>query len=278
MTNIPAHLIFPFHETGMGEYKLHLATWNGHHHPLDVYLHNPDHWIMWNESRSGRDDFNRQYIFSLIQYYHESNKWLFGGIFEVIDRFEDWQETNRGYQVRKVEQYENLVGRLIIDFTLGVRGRSFLLENHFDQFTISQILKQPYDGAVFPGYENIHLSFGELASLIKHEKRDWKAALENVKGVYVIFDTSNGKKYVGSAYGDQGIWSRWSSYVKSEHGNNQGLIELLGSNDENYARENFRFSLLEYRPMKTDDKEVRERESFWKEVLLSRGEFGYNGN
>jgi hypothetical protein len=30
--------------------------------------------------------------------------------------------------------------------------------------------------------------------------------LENVKGVYLIVDKSNGKMYVGSAYGDTGIW------------------------------------------------------------------------
>ena len=45
-----------------------------------------------------------------------------------------------------------------------------------------------------------------------------------------------------------------------------------------YARKNFRFALLEYRSMKTDDKIIIEKESYWKEVLLSRGKFGYNKN
>jgi hypothetical protein len=35
---------------------------------------------------------------------------------------------------------------------------------------------------------------------------------------------------------------------------------------------------LEYRAMKTDDKTIFERESYWKEVLLTRGNFGYNKN
>ncbi len=30
--------------------------------------------------------------------------------------------------------------------------------------------------------------------------------------------------------------------------------------------------------MKADDKVIIERESFWKEVFLSRGTFGYNKN
>ena len=41
---------------------------------------------------------------------------------------------------------------------------------------------------------------------------------------------------------------------------------------------NFRMSLLEYRPMKTDDSEIIEREGFWKEVMFSRGKYGYNKN
>jgi hypothetical protein len=30
--------------------------------------------------------------------------------------------------------------------------------------------------------------------------------------------------------------------------------------------------------MKVDDKVIIERESYWKEVFLSRGQFGYNKN
>jgi len=56
------------------------------------------------------------------------------------------------------------------------------------------------------------------------------------------------------------------------------LTKLISKNGVDYARQNFRFSLLEYRPMKTDDNEIIGRESFWKEVLLTRGQFGYNRN
>jgi hypothetical protein len=39
-----------------------------------------------------------------------------------------------------------------------------------------------------------------LLKIDKQGKADWKAALENVKGVYLIVDRSHGKMYVGSAY------------------------------------------------------------------------------
>lgn len=105
-----------------------------------------------------------------------------------------------------------------------------------------------------------------------------EAALENVKGVYLIADKSNGKKYVGSAYGDAGVWARWSCYIGTGHGWNDELTTLIAREGLDYARRNFRISLLEYRPAKTDDKAILEREAYWKEALLSRGQFGYNKN
>ena len=98
-----------------------------------------------------------------------------------------------------------------------------------------------------------------------------------MKGVYVITDKSNGKQYVGSAYGQRGIWSRWSEYVGSGHGNNDELAELIEKYGIGYAAKNFQFALLELFPMKRDDDSIIERESFWKRVLLTHMH-GYNRN
>ncbi len=62
------------------------------------------------------------------------------------------------------------------------------------------------------------------------------------------------------------------------HGYNDELTKVINKKGLDYARENFRLSLLEYRPMKTDDDKIIERENYWKEALLSRGKFGYNNN
>lgn len=143
--------------------------------------------------------------------------------------------------------------------------------------TVSEVLREPYSGTLFPGYEDINHDFRILAPIFEDEKPDWKAALQNVKGVYVISDTRNGKKYIGSAYGDSGIWSRWSCYFRTGHGWNDELTTLIKKEGYEYARANFKLSLLEHRPMKVDDCVIIERESYWKEVFLSR-EFGYNKN
>ncbi|MEQ9438087.1 MAG: GIY-YIG nuclease family protein [Cyclobacteriaceae bacterium] len=280
MHDINISSILNIDETNLSQYKLHLACYNGATQPLTEYLADWEKWIGWNQWRGGKNDFNREYIFSLIQFYHEPNKWLFGGIFRIVERHSDWEETNVGYRVELQDQYQEFIGRLIIDFTRyqGMRGRAFLLENFYADLTVSQILKRPYDGISFPGYENINIDFPELESIFKFQKNDWKAALKNVKGVYVIYDKSNGKKYVGSAYGEFGIWSRWSVYAGTGHGFNDELTKIIAENGIEYARNYFRFCLLEYRPARTDDSIIINREGFWKEALLSRNEFGYNSN
>jgi hypothetical protein len=117
-----------------------------------------------------------------------------------------------------------------------------------------------------------------LENLIQRQKADWKAALTNAKGVYLISDTKTGKRYVGSAYGNIGIWSRWACYAKTAHGYNDELTRLIKKMGMDYARQHFRFSLLEYFPMKTEDHLVIDRESYWKRVLMSREPWGYNKN
>lgn len=98
--------------------------------------------------------------------------------------------------------------------------------------------------------------------------------MENQKAVYLIVDTKTGKKYVGSAYGNDMLLGRWRNYIANGHGGNK----LLKSLDFEYIKENFKYSILEIFKSSVDDEIIINRESFWKEVLLTRTEFGYNDN
>lgn len=267
-----------FNIENLRDYKLHVARYspNAKVEPLDVFVNSKEDWLQWNTYRLTKDDFNRKYIFSIINFYHEAETWLFGGIYEVLQRRNE--NHSNSYDIREVEEYSKYIGRLKIGMKKPSRGRAFLLEKHYENMIVSEILKRSYSGEVFPGYENINCDFKYLEYIIRNEKADWKSALLNVKGVYLISDIRNGKKYIGSAYGDFGIWSRWNQYINSGHGGNAALAELIDKKGIDYARENFRFSLLEYRSMKTDDNEIINREQYWKSVLLSQGEFGYNKN
>jgi hypothetical protein len=256
------------------KYKLHLACVDKHgEHPLDVYVADKSEWIGWNQWRGDRDDWTRDYIFSLIEFYPKYDSWLFGGVFKVIERKKDC------YKVENISSFDKYEGRLIVLFhrKMGMRGRAFYLETYLDQFKVAEILRSPYCGEYFPGYENIDRDFNILEPIFKNENIDWKTALSQIKGVYLICDKSNGKKYVGSAYGGDGIWSRWSCYIGTGHGWNDELITLINEKGKNYARMNFKFSLLEIMKMTASDELIRNRESFWKRTLLSR-EFGYNKN
>jgi len=169
-----------------------------------------------------------------------------------------------------------MIGRLKLHFVRLGRAKALRLENYLEQLFVSEIIKTEYTGEVFCGYENINHKFSALETIFGQSKSDWKAALENVKGIYLITDISIGKRYVGSAFGEAGIWSRWSCYVGTGHGWNDEPTKLIKKNGRDYARENFVFNRLEYRSMKTDDKTVIEREGYWKEAMMSRGEYGYN--
>ena len=139
-------------------------------------------------------------------------------------------------------------------------------------------LPQRYSGESFCGFENVDHDFHILEPIFKNEREDWKSALSNVKGVYLICDVSNGKKYVGSAYGDAGIWSRWACYIGTGHGWTDELTRVVKEEGGLiYARKNFRFSILEIMAPSIPDAAVIARESHWKRVLLTR-EHGYNRN
>ena len=255
------------------DYKLHLACWNGSEQPLNVFVRDREEWKGWNAWKEGKNDFSRKYIFSLIDYYHEYDKWIFGSIFEVLERKE------KRYSLKLLPHFQEMIGRLKIMYHRyqGLRERAFYFEKHIEAMVVSELLKEPYAGERFCGYERIDLDFPTLELIFRNNREDWRAALENAKGIYLIVDKSNGKKYVGSASGDAGIWSRWRCYIGTGHGWSDELTRLVDKEGFEYARRNLKFSILEYMSMKTDDSTIIIRESYWKDVLLTR-KFGYNRN
>ena len=71
-----------------------------------------------------------------------------------------------------------------------------------------------------------------------------------------------------------GIWNRWRAYSETGHGGNRDLRRLLKEEGAEHAQ-NFQFGILEVAGTHGDD--LLARESYWKEMLLSR-EFGLNAN
>ncbi len=119
--------------------------------------------------------------------------------------------------------------------------------------------------AHMPAWDRIVLSWAELAVL----PSKWKAALAEWRGIYLIFDTSDGRAYVGSAYGGENILGRWLNYAASGDGGNVGLADRDPSS--------FRFSILQRVSPDMESDEVITLEASWKDRLHTR-EFGLNRN
>jgi GIY-YIG catalytic domain len=176
-----------------------------------------------------------------------------------------------GYDYEDLPEYEKYVGRLIVKFKNKAQKMIRNAEPVIDDCYVSQILPDTFDNDLFPGYDKISVSWDELRRVI--EKDNWKTALQNQKGVYLMTDISNGKKYIGAADGENMILGRWRAYVKNGHGGNVGLKALTFD----HIKKSFTYSILDIYKSTTDDQIIIERENWWKEILQSR-KFGYNEN
>jgi hypothetical protein len=258
------------------QFKLHCAVYNGEVFPIDALANDRDQWQRWNSWRNVNDDFNRRFIFSLAQDRQDPTLWLFGGIWEVVGRRPEPRQHSYDVVLRN-DLMGAFIKRLYIRLPLAGRNRRRNLEACLNDMTVSMIAEEPFDGDPFPGLDRINHSLAEIQMIVKQGRPDWRIALEHMKGVYVIHDATTGEPYVGSAYGDTGIWQRWPHYALTLHGDNVGLKAHLATKGEDYFRNTMRFALLEFWSMRTDDQHVIDRETYWKGVLISRS-LGHNRN
>lgn len=171
------------------------------------------------------------------------------------------------YDLQQVDGCEDLIDRLIIDW--GVNARAWHQWYDKQQKEILEILPSGYIGN-FKGILDFVLEFDELKKLIKNPEAnyEWHRHLSAVNGIYMILDEKTGQQYIGSAYGKEGIWQRWSNYVANGTGGNKELVALHKS-DPNYHK-NFKFSVLQTLPSNMSDKEVIAVEALYKQKLGSR--------
>ena len=181
------------------------------------------------------------------------------------------------YHLVKDSNLQEFELRLVIDWGQAMRAWHQWLRPHQDKLVIE--IKASGRGAPFPGYDDVVLDFDDLCNILRQREAnpDWYHGLSKVSGVYLIQDTSpnSGHLYVGSAYGADGIWGRWSTYGDCGHGGNVRLRELC-ERDPGRQR-NFRFSILQTMPLSADKDQVLAAEVIWKKKLGTRA-FGLNHN
>lgn len=286
MNNLTIEINSLFPNFDWNDVKIHVAQKAGQTHPIDVFTQSFNKWQNdWNGDYHSNHCWNRKYIFSIIELPNKTHQWLFGGIFKVLSHepAKNIKEHQKGmiYKVALDSHGEALIGRLIIRWEKDARAKGRKPVSMLSKMTVFEILPEQYKGEDFPGYANINHNYGTLEKLWQKSKPDWLAALIHCQGVYLITDIATGLRYVGSAYGEEGIWSRWETYFKTGgHGNNKLLKKMLAEKDigVDYARKNFQISLLEQASSRDSEQYVIQRETYWKEVLLTRTEFGLNDN
>src|SRR5216117_2248733 len=126
-SNMDAELRLPnvYKVQNPDQFKLHLACYNGQVQPLEVFVRDREEWDDWNTWRSSRDDFSREYIFALIDFYHEKDTWLFGGAYKVLSRRP--KDRSHSYKVQLLTDSQPWVGRLKLRLKRPSRGKAINL-------------------------------------------------------------------------------------------------------------------------------------------------------
>ena len=168
------------------------------------------------------------------------------------------------FDLRKTAVCGEWQGKLIVAWP--PPERSWWRRAHKNEIPVAAILEESALTGAMPAWHELELDWADLNLL----PASWKAALSHWRGIYFIFDESDGKGYVGSAYGSDNLLGRWRNYAARGHGGNA----LLRPRN----KEAFRFSILERVSPDMSPADVVALESSWKRRLHTRQPFGLNEN
>lgn len=215
---------------------------------------------------------------------------LFVGLYEIVDRTEraaeecvarplhqelmslgmggfkatEGRESAIEFTMRDTGWHSDWSQRLVIDWP-GLE-RSWYRWADRNSFPIAAITEEPMLVSRMPDWHNLTLDWTQLEFLPSR----WRAALAEWRGIYLIIDQSDGRQYVGSAYGRENILQRWREYSRTGHGGNKHLRVR--------DPKHFRFSILQRVSPDAPDADVIEIEQSWKSRLRTRHPDGLNEN
>lgn len=168
------------------------------------------------------------------------------------------------FDLALTEFHASWKGKLIVGWP--PPERSWWRRAHRNEMPVLAIHEDSALDAVMPQWDEICLTWEELAVLPTR----WKSALSQWRGIYYIFDASDGKGYIGSAYGTNNLLGRWLNYAATGHGGNRLLLQR--------DPRQFRFSILQRVSPDMDVGDVIRLEGTWKERLHTRHPYGLNEN
>ncbi len=266
-----------FAESELWNIKVKFNIYNGYDDPRELFADENrreelnTQWLFWRHERGHLKVGNIAVCLARIG----GDSWLLTTIKKVTRELGVYDGIN--YEGEELSEYKKYYGRLVVRFHKSDRSTFRIYGGIHHEMTVEQLLPDVYSGEEFPGYDNVCVSYKQLSSVLAG-KRDWIAALENQKAVYLITDKAEGKFYVGSATADNGmLLTRWKNYVDNGHGGNKELKRIVAEKGFGYIKENFQYTILENYNARIDDEFILSRERYWKKVLRTR-DFGYNDN
>lgn len=158
--------------------------------------------------------------------------------------------------------YADWKGKLVVKWP--PPERSWWRRAHRNEIPVIAVLDESALDAAMPPWSDIVLTWEELSMI----PSGWRAKLSEWRAIYFIRDTSDGKGYVGSAYGNTNLLGRWQNYAAKGDGGNR----LLRHRDP----KNFRFSILQRVSPDMEAPDVINLENSWKLRLHSRHPAGLN--
>ena len=240
----------------------------------ELYRSNYSSFLEWQCEQNEEKMKNVDYIVAFIG--EENCLCRFAGVYKNLGRK---PITGSIYDLREVDGFEVLKNQVVIDWGKGTLQWMQNWAQDKEVVRIDQVSDKeeiPY----FTRYEDVLLNYSQLKHVV--EDKEWRTMLEACNCVYVIADKQTGQQYVGVTYKNSkpgmksGIWGRGTEYANTGHGDDATLKKLC-ANDPKYAEKNFQWSILEVLHLNVIPKVAIDRETKWKEKLLSR-EFGYNNN
>ena len=176
---------------------------------------------------------------------------------------EEQPTTPLWFELALTDFYSFWKGKLIVNWP--PPGIAWWHHAHQCEIPIHAILEDS-ELTTMPEWNDVDLTWEQLGVL----PMSWKSALSQWRGIYYIFDTSDRKGYVGSAYGEFNLLRRWLNYADSGDGGDR----LLQQRDHL----NFRFTILERVSPDMKSKDVIALEESWKQRLHTHKPYGLNIN
>ncbi|MFK4132361.1 hypothetical protein ACI2KR_08710 [Pseudomonas luteola] len=243
------------------DYAFHLAQWDGNNQPLETFARLQEKWSEYLFTQLSNIGELPKFVVSLIRFYPEENTWLFGGAYQL--------EASAGqeelYKYTPIFELSSLTGKLKIKCASPIKVVCASNAELINKLFVSELLRESYSEPTFHGLDQFSISFACLETLINKDSLIWRNALEQSKGVYIFSDRATGEISVHMSRTDD-LWEDLKLAVQTI-GTDEANSNLLMDCDLIYARKNLRLTILEPRPLKTDERILKARHAFWHDAL-----------